>query len=211
MEWVAFALPAPEQVLERVGHLIGSAALSTAVPKRRAEFAAGRHAAQLALSAFDCTAEVRRADNGAPIWPAGFVGSISHAGPWVAAAVAEARVLRGLGIDLELIVSRAVHDEIRARVLSAAELELLERAFPERSELERFTLGFSSKESLYKCLHPLCNMFFGFQDARITALDAQTLTLTLRRALPGFRAGCELSGPFLFEADHVETAILLPK
>src|SRR5688572_29707947 len=57
------------------------ATLHGAVPKRQAEFRAGRYCAMTALTALDARfagCEVGRADSGAPVWPAGIVGSISH-------------------------------------------------------------------------------------------------------------------------------------
>ncbi|MCV6604473.1 MAG: hypothetical protein OIF34_04145, partial [Porticoccaceae bacterium] len=53
--------------------------VSKAVPKRQAEFLAGRHCAALALKSlgFENT-EVQSGENRIPHWPQGAVGSISH-------------------------------------------------------------------------------------------------------------------------------------
>lgn len=208
---MALELTSPEQVLSRVSRLLGSE-LPRAVPKRQAEFAAGRHAAELALARWSCTEPVARAADGAPLWPSGFVGSISHAGALAVAAVASDRVLDGLGVDLEPVVSNEVYLEIHERVLSPAERELLARALPELSETERFTLGFSAKESFYKCVNPLSGEFFEFHDARVVSADAARIVLALDRPLRGgFAQGFALSGRFVLDAGRIESAIWLPK
>src|SRR5687768_5342608 len=55
--------------------------LESAVPKRQAHYRAGRYCAMKAMSALDAgfaTHPVDRAVDGAPVWPRGVVGSITH-------------------------------------------------------------------------------------------------------------------------------------
>ncbi len=214
VQLVALELGNPEAGLRALEHLV-SDSLRAAVPRRRAEFAAGRHAAELALAELGCHATVLRAANGAPLWPAGFVGSISHGGALAVAAVAGIATHRSLGIDVEDCVNAETRAELAARVLSPAERALLAGALPLASEEARFSLGFSAKESLYKCLHPLSGAFFEFADARITRANlagdgSGELELTLQRSLPGgFAPGYTASGPFALDAARVATAILV--
>src|SRR5580692_7617313 len=78
------------------------AALTTAVASRRAEFVAGRLCAREALAALGApSTRVPRGIDGAPEWPTGFVGSISHTAELAFAAVAPAAEARGLGLDVE--------------------------------------------------------------------------------------------------------------
>lgn len=214
VQLVARELPAYEQVIAQLGHLLPGS-LASAVPKRRAEFAAGRHVAALALARYGCLTPVERRADGAPGWPSGFVGSISHAGGLVVAAVARTDAQRSLGIDIEQIVSEDLSRELAARVLSPAELELLTAALPSAPPQVLFTLGFSAKESLFKCLYPLGQEFFDFDDARIVRLQLDSdgrgcIELGLVRPLRGgFAAGHRCRGPFAMDSTRVETAILL--
>jgi 4'-phosphopantetheinyl transferase EntD len=80
--------------------------LSGAGARRRREFAAGRWHARRALRELGVQEpSIPRGDDGAPIWPEGFVGSISHTmdGERVFAVAAVARVcdLLAVGIDVE--------------------------------------------------------------------------------------------------------------
>jgi 4'-phosphopantetheinyl transferase EntD len=79
-----------------------AAEIAKAVAKRRFEFATGRACARQALAQLGVAplALVSGPDR-APLWPAGVVGSISHTDRWCAAAVARARDVAALGIDLE--------------------------------------------------------------------------------------------------------------
>lgn len=80
-------------------------AVAQAVPRRRAEFAAGRRAARAALArlGLPCGPLPVRPD-GPPLWPPGATGTITHGGDHVLAAVAPAAASGGLGLDLEPLV-----------------------------------------------------------------------------------------------------------
>ena len=67
------------------------ALLARAVQKRRREFATGRHCARSALGALGVgPAPILPGQAGAPQWPSGIVGSITHCAGYRAAAVARA-------------------------------------------------------------------------------------------------------------------------
>ncbi|MCF8516838.1 MAG: hypothetical protein K9G72_21130 [Rhodobacteraceae bacterium] len=73
-------------------------ALAGAHPARQRETAAGRHAARMALGR--PVAVGREADH-APIWPEGWIGSITHSGPVALAAVLPQGPWLAIGIDIE--------------------------------------------------------------------------------------------------------------
>ena len=76
---------------------------------RDAEFQSGRELARSLLTACRApTVEVPVAPDRSPVWPVGFVGSITHTTDWVGVAVARTADVAGLGIDAELI--RDEHD-----------------------------------------------------------------------------------------------------
>lgn len=137
--------------------------LADAVPRRRAEFLAGRLCAMLALRAIGAPPEVGRAGR-APVWPAGATGSIAHAGGR-AIAVAARRPAR-LGVDCETLMTPRTAAEIGPLILREAEWRLR----PEAMEAARFlTLAFSAKEALYKALSDSLDEIPDFHAARVTA------------------------------------------
>lgn len=78
------------------------AAVEGATERRIREFAGGRACARRALATLGMGARaLPMGVDGAPLWPPGYVGSITHKGSYRAAAVAPARVLRAIGIDVE--------------------------------------------------------------------------------------------------------------
>jgi len=154
------------------------ALVAGAAAKRRREFATGRHCARMALAELGVPpAPVLRGEMGAPRWPAGVVGSITHCAGYRAAAVARASDVLTTGVDAE-------PDED----LPAGVLDLI--ALPgERERLRRLAaaapgtcwdrLLFSAKESVYKAWFPLTGRWLGFHDADVT-IDAAGGTFDVR-------------------------------
>ena len=129
-------------------------------PVRRREFIAGRTALHLAL---DSDAPVLSDDRGAPIVPAGWVGSVSHKRALAAALVAPVGAGR-IGVDLELAVPP--RGDIGPRVLTARELAALTGGG------RGVTLRFAIKEAIYKALDPWVQRMVAFQEVEIvTAPD----------------------------------------
>ncbi len=192
-------------------------ALVRAAPRRLAAYLAGRYCASLALDAAGWNGDVPVAigDAGAPAWPAGAVGSISHAATRAVAIVGSAARWRGLGVDCEQVLAERDADEIMRSALPEADAVARDDAI---SWAEFVTVGFSAKESLYKCLRPLVGEFFDVDDARLTRLDrvARTVRLRLTRGLGGddasatFGAGAVFDVAFAIADGHVYTCLALP-
>lgn len=143
---------------------------SSATPKRTAEFALGRECGRAALRQLGAwpagtpkPAILRR--EGAPVWPAGIVGSIAHSHGAAAAAVARVGDMRNVGIDLEPL-DRDVTRTAR-RTLRPEEREALSGKSPVLA-----LLAFCVKEAVFKALHPLTGIYLGFQDARVYPPEA---------------------------------------
>ncbi|MGB5546088.1 MAG: hypothetical protein WBM74_05910, partial [Polyangiales bacterium] len=86
------------------GLLKAEEALVQGAARTRVEqFTAGRVCSRIALGRLGvaATTPIPRGEDRAPIWPAGFIGSISHTDSWCAAAVARSESVRSIGIDLE--------------------------------------------------------------------------------------------------------------
>ncbi len=186
--------------------------LSRAVPRRRREFAAGRRCAHEALERLlgRCiVAPIGTGPLGAPLWPPGVVGSITHGHGFAAAVVARSTASAGLGIDSERIVSRALAEEIAPQIVTAAELEALDHDGLDPATL--LTVVFSAKESVYKCLFPLVGRYFDFHDVHAARVHrgAGVFEVDLRTHLGPLACGTRLAGRFFFDGGLVHTGIAL--
>ncbi|WGL15716.1 4'-phosphopantetheinyl transferase superfamily protein [Microbulbifer bruguierae] len=158
--------------------------IARAVPKRQAEFLAGRYAAAMALQhlapVVDRGLQVGIGEKRNPLWPNGVVGSISHVGTVAVCAVSHGTDKDYLGIDVEVLMSARVCREIAAIVANRQERELLKaHGLSDRVAL---TLIFSAKESLFKALYPSVKDYFGFEVAEACELRLNEHTLVLRLA-----------------------------
>ena len=144
-----------------------AALVAGAVAKRRREFAAGRHCARRAMADLGVApAPVLRGEMGAPRWPAGIVGSITHCAGYQAAAVARARDVLTTGVDAEPDAS--LPDNVLELVALPGERERLRALTAAAPGTSWDRLLFSAKESVYKAWFPLTGRWLGFHDADIT-------------------------------------------
>lgn len=171
--------------------------------QRTRDFALGRIAAHRAMAAIGAAvAPVLTHADRSPIWPAGLLGSITHAGGLAAAAVARASDCEGLGVDIERLGRPRWQDLVR-RVADEHE-----RAWIADDEA-RFIALFSAKESIYKAFRPLAGRTFGFAAVTLSeaegGFDARLLEALGERWPAGSRVAirCERRD------DHVLTAVLL--
>jgi enterobactin synthetase component D len=167
--------------------------------KRQTEFLAGRLCARHALLQLTGTPTVPAvgADR-APCWPAGVVGSISHGDGWAAALVGAQPHWRGLGLDIERLLSPARAERLQASILTPAELQRLAQ-YPQEQQAWLVSLTFSLKESLFKALYPLVQQHFYFHDAELLSHSPEgAAQLQLLRGLgPDWPAGSRLHGQFV--------------
>lgn len=137
-----------------------------AVEVRRREFATVRWCARAGLSRLGLSrVPILPGERGAPTWPEGVVGSMTHCAGYRAAAVAWAADLRCLGVDAE-------PDE----PLPPGVLELVsrpaERAWLRESPISHADrLLFCAKEAVYKAWFPLARRWLGFEEAEVTLHD----------------------------------------
>jgi enterobactin synthetase component D len=191
---------------------ISLSAVADVMPKRRLDYLAGRYCARKALTdlsgRFDDEPLAVGAD-GAPRWPRGVVGSITHSGAIASAIVAYESEASGCGIDVEALS--------RGHVVATAADSIVTR--DERRCLARragcddnilLTIAFSAKESVFKCLYPRVGRRFDFLDATIVDLDpagyfVARLDVDLSASI---RAGLELTGRFASHDGNVYTALV---
>lgn len=189
------------------------ASLQGAVARRQRHFRAGRYCAQEALRTLDRSlagAVPGRAPSGAPVWPAGTVGSITHTEDFVSAAVGRDADFAGVGIDTEALVTESRAHTIAPAVALPDELAAAREAGLDAAQA--FTLVFSAKESVFKCLYGRVGRVFGFHDARIAFVDSRAGTFTVhlvRTLAPGVPAEMVLHGRFALERLRVHTGVTI--
>jgi 4'-phosphopantetheinyl transferase EntD len=206
-------LVAVEERGDLAGELFASeqAALGRAVEARRREFTTGRLCARRAFARLGMPALALGAlPDGAPAWPAGVVGSITHCAGYRACAVGRTAGVGAVGIDAE--PAAPLPDGVLAAIALAGEcrhVSQLQRTMP-RVPWDR--LLFSAKESVYKALYPLGWGRLQFEDARLTLQPASgTFHARVVRSRPGLRSrelgAC--SGRWLAHDGLVLTAVAL--
>jgi enterobactin synthetase component D / holo-[acyl-carrier protein] synthase len=129
-------------------HAHESALVTKAVDKRRREFALGRACARSALAQMGVQdGAILRGADGAPLWPHGVVGSITHTDGYACAVVGAASRFAAMGVDAERI--GGVGDELLPRLFDDSERARLTAMGAEQRRVAA-TLGFSAKEACFK-------------------------------------------------------------
>ncbi|WP_339467758.1 4'-phosphopantetheinyl transferase family protein [Pseudomonas sp. EL_65y_Pfl1_R83] len=143
------------------------ASIQRSVAKRQAEFLAGRLCARAALQQldhFDCVPAI--GEDRAPVWPAHISGSITHSTGHAAAIAAHTAQWRGLGMDLENVLTLERAERLAGEILTADEMRRM-AALPREQVALLVTLTFSAKESLFKALYPMVQKRFYFEHAEL--------------------------------------------
>ncbi|MFI9510153.1 4'-phosphopantetheinyl transferase Npt [Nocardia sp. NPDC052566] len=138
--------------------------IAKAVEKRRRDFIGARHCARLALEQLgEPPVAIGKGERGAPVWPRGIVGSMTHCEGYKGAALAHKMRFRSIGIDAE------PHEALPEGVLDSVSLES-ERKWlrGNDSELHLDRLLFCAKEATFKAWWPLTVRWLGFEDADIS-------------------------------------------
>ncbi|WP_217181329.1 4'-phosphopantetheinyl transferase superfamily protein [Streptomyces sp. AC495_CC817] len=190
------------------------AALGDAVDKRRREYTTVRACARRAFTQLGMEpAPVVPGHRGAPRWPDGLVGSMTHCAGYRAAALARASDALALGIDAE------PHEPLPEGVLDVV-------ARPEeRSWIAGQGSGtgvwwdrllFGAKEAVFKVWYPLTGRELDFDEAvvdfrpREVAPGHASGVFDARLLVPGPRVLTKLSGRWLVRDGLSVTAIALP-
>jgi 4'-phosphopantetheinyl transferase EntD len=157
-------------------------AVDRAVDKRRREFVTTRALARAALAELGLPpVPIPRGEAGAPGWPDGVVGSITHCAGYRAAAVARRGEVRTVGIDAE--PNEPVPDGVLETVADAGERSAVAALAAAAPQVAWDRLLFSAKESVYKAWYPLTGRWLDFQAAEVTLDPAGAFTAALR--VPG--------------------------
>ncbi|HZM76903.1 MAG TPA: 4'-phosphopantetheinyl transferase superfamily protein [Candidatus Limnocylindrales bacterium] len=167
-------VPASAAVAEAFGDLPDAVLLGEeerlidrAIASRRREFTTVRHCARQAMTRLGINpVPVLRDPKGAPLWPEGVVGSMTHCAGYRAAVLAPATALPSIGIDAE--PNAPLPKGVARLVMSPAEREALHS----NGDVAWDRLLFSAKESIYKAWYPVVKRWLGFLDVDVIILHS---------------------------------------
>jgi 4'-phosphopantetheinyl transferase EntD len=135
--------------------------------KRRESFLRGRAAARIVLCSLGGTEWLLPSgSDGAPQWPPGVVGSLTHCQEVAVAAAARSSDYRSIGLDLEAVERMG---QIDARLCRGREAEWVHAG----EVNTRRTALFSAKETLFKLLYPVHKERFGLRDVELSYNERQ--------------------------------------
>jgi len=150
----------------------GAALVAGSSEKRRRDFALGRACARAALEQAGLHAPVGRSPHGAPVWPPGVRGSITHTEGYAAAIVARQGDFGGLGVDAERI--GRVEERLWPRLFNTAERA---RLAAHGDPAVMATLLFAAKEAAFKASNPPAGAALQFQALHIEAAGDGTFAV----------------------------------
>lgn len=140
--------------------------IRNSVEVRRREFGTVRHCARRALGALGVApAPILKGERGAPLWPAGTVGSMTHCAGYRAAAVARRADVLTIGMDAE--PHAALPEDVLETIGLVTERQRDRELRGAHPGVCWDRLLFSAKESVYKAWFPLTRRWLGFEQADI--------------------------------------------
>jgi 4'-phosphopantetheinyl transferase EntD len=166
-------LPAGVESEERFGEAPGGVLLpeeekviAQAVEQRRREYATVRSCARACLGRLGYRpVPILPGLGGAPVWPAGVLGSMTHCSGYAAAAVGPLPRISAVGIDAEPDVP--LPDGVLELVATPAERDRLTATRAEGDGPNWDRLLFSAKEAVYKAWFPRVGDWLDHQEAEI--------------------------------------------
>ena len=181
--------------------------LSAAGRRRRAEYLAGRYAAQLLLQKVGYAGFVlHRNRDRTPLWPADICGTISHARDTALCALHRTFSPDGVGIDVEYLMTSRRAAAVQNAILPSPEAAVLACLPLER----RVTLAFSAKESLFKAIYPRLLRPFDFHASEIVSVEASSRLLVMRlcsHLSAAFPKGRCFTAQYRQESDKIITLV----
>ncbi|WP_326700297.1 4'-phosphopantetheinyl transferase superfamily protein [Streptomyces sp. NBC_01754] len=166
------------------------------------QFTAARACAHRCLDALGAPAgPLLRTADGVPVWPSGFVGSITHCAGYRAAVAAPADRWAALGVDAEPALP--LPHGVLGLVASEPERRMVARLTAGHSRLPWDRLLFSAKEAVYKAWYPATRRWIGTAAVEIAFTADGLLTAEIR---PGRTAAPPVPVPAGWPAGDGEPA-----
>jgi 4'-phosphopantetheinyl transferase EntD len=191
---------------------VEGAYVASAVDSRRREFATVRQCARAALEQLGYPPmPLVPGDHGAPQWPSGAVGSMTHCQGYRAAAVAQAVDVLTLGIDAE--PHGPLPDGVLEVIARQEEIPRVAALRDANGSIWWDRLLFSCKESAYKAWFPLTRTWLDFEQASVS-IDPRRGTFSVQLLAPGptldMIGSDTFSGRWTLSADILLSAITVP-
>lgn len=211
-------LPANVESEERFGDLPGGALLpeeekiiARAVEPRRREYATVRSCARACLGRLGYgPVPILPGLGGAPTWPAGVRGSMTHCAGYAAAAVGPHPEISAIGIDAE--PDAPLPDGVLDLIATPAEQDRLALTQHQIAGPNWDRLLFSAKEAVYKAWFPLVGDWLDHQEVEIR-FHPQDPTFTAQLSRDGLiidaRQTRRLHGRWIGKHGILVTAIVL--
>jgi 4'-phosphopantetheinyl transferase EntD len=189
------------------------AVIARATESRRREFSTARACARAAMTRLGLPmVAVLPGPRGAPLWPPGVTGSITHCAGYRAAAISLIGDVVSLGVDAEPNEALPNHDMIKLIARDEERVRLAELAAG-MPGISWDRLLFSAKESVYKTWFPLTRRWLGFESADIL-IDPHSGTFTARLLVPGPLVNGSpltlLNGRWLADQEFLMTTVVVP-
>ena len=194
------ALFAPHNVVAFTSHVSGDlvdqlwaeerSVTSVMAETRLAEFATARACARAALAELGIEAAVPKSGGGAPLWPAGATGSISHTRGFCVAVATQDQC--NIGVDIEEV--GRMKAPIERRILVDVEREGLDD-LTSGVRRQHVATVFAAKEAFYKAHYELEPRYLGFDaiaveveapHVRFAPSSGEVTSATLSKAAGGF-------------------------
>jgi 4'-phosphopantetheinyl transferase EntD len=211
-------LPTGVESEERFGEAAGDILLpeeekiiAHAMEGRRREYAAVRSCARSCLGRLGYQpVPILPGVGGAPIWPAGVLGSMTHCTGYAAAAVGPLPRISAVGIDAE--PDAPLPDGVLDLIATPAERDCLTATRPGTDGPNWDRLLFSAKEAVYKAWFPLVGDWLDHQEAEIR-FHPQERTFTAQLSRDGLiidrRQIHRLHGRWIRKRGILVTAVVL--
>lgn len=177
--------------------------------KRQVDFCKGRYCSRKALEKMGYHySPIVRDEHGAPIWPEGATGSISHSGDIAAAVVVPNASIQGIGLDIQnmyvifpsSVLSILLHDDEVSAFLSVPE---------KLSDLYAYAI-FSAKESAIKCFYTIFGYLVNLNEV---VVEMNVVKGKFKASVPTNQdaPSLKLNGRIGFNEDYVFSAAWLPR
>lgn len=207
--WHVLSLARLDAALQELALATLVQSCSPAVRGHQLTHLAGRLCAERALHSLTGQLHaIGRHPDGAPVWPVGLLGSISHDTLGAVALVAYCRDYRWLGVDVEPLLDASGCQAVREVCLTVDERKQLHAS---RQPALETTLRFSAKEAYYKAVHPVLGGAMDFLDVELSQLHMESGQFRMAPApRPAMRAGLPvLDGHFALHGERVVTRITI--